>query len=93
MATKTISLREEAYERLRRAKRGPAESFSDVVMRAVWLDQPTTAGEFLRAARERGPMCAGKHREFRRELTGPLPRPSCGKVDVCVVRIPLIRNN
>jgi predicted CopG family antitoxin len=56
MATKTISLREEAYERLRRAKRGPAESFSDVVMRAVWLDQPTTAGEFLRAARERGPM-------------------------------------
>ncbi len=34
MATKTISLEIEAYEKLRRAKRFPRESFSEVVMRA-----------------------------------------------------------
>jgi hypothetical protein len=54
--TKTISLRDEAYERLRRAKRGPAESFSDVVMRAVWPEEPLSAGTFLRLVRERGPI-------------------------------------
>ncbi len=54
MSTKTISLREEAYERLRRAKRGLSESFSDVVMRAVWPEAPLTAGGFLAIVRERG---------------------------------------
>jgi hypothetical protein len=34
MATKTISLEIEAYEKLRRAKRFPRESFSEVVLRA-----------------------------------------------------------
>lgn len=48
MPTKTISLRLEAYERLRRARRRPDESFSDVVMRAEWRDTAITAGE-LRA--------------------------------------------
>lgn len=55
MPTKTISLTVEAYERLRRAKGHPGESFSDVVMRAKWDDAPLTAGEFLRRVRERGP--------------------------------------
>ncbi|MEM7144189.1 MAG: antitoxin VapB family protein [Verrucomicrobiota bacterium] len=36
MATKTISLELDAYERLRRAKRSPRESFSEVVRRAQW---------------------------------------------------------
>ena len=54
MGTKTISLRDEAYERLRRARKSPSESFSDVVMRAVWPDQPLNAGELLRLVRERG---------------------------------------
>jgi hypothetical protein len=35
MATKTISLEIEAYEKLRRAKRYPRESFSEVVLRAT----------------------------------------------------------
>lgn len=35
MATKTISLEIEAYEKLRRAKRFPRESFSEVVLRAT----------------------------------------------------------
>lgn len=40
MGTTTISLREEAYERLKAAKRED-ESFSDVVVRLT--DSPTTA--------------------------------------------------
>jgi hypothetical protein len=54
MGTKTISLRDEAYERLRAAKRSASESFSDVVMRAVWPDQPLSAGDYLRLVRDRG---------------------------------------
>jgi len=56
MGTKTISLRDEAYERLRRARRRPGESFSDVVMRAEWPDAPLTAGAYLDLVRERGPL-------------------------------------
>lgn len=55
MATKTISLRMEAYERLRRARLHAGESFSDVIMRAVWPEQPLSAGEYLDRVRERGP--------------------------------------
>lgn len=55
MSTKTISLRLEAYERLRNARSHPGESFSDVVMRARWAEEPVTAGELLGRVRERGP--------------------------------------
>ncbi len=44
IATKTISLREEAYEKLRRARKRPNESSSDVIMRARWDDQTVTGG-------------------------------------------------
>lgn len=57
MPSKTISLRLEAYERLRRAKRD-GESFSDVVMRASWDDVPMTGEELLSLIRERGPIYA-----------------------------------
>ena len=56
MGIRTISLREEAYERLRRARKTPTESFSDVVMRAIWPDEAVTAGVYLRLVRERGPI-------------------------------------
>jgi len=56
MASKTISLRVEAYERLRRARTHPGESFSQVVMRAHWDDHTVTGGELLSLVRERGAL-------------------------------------
>jgi len=53
MATKTISLEMDAYERLRRARRTPSESFSSVVRRAVFPGTPCTAGEILKNAQRR----------------------------------------
>jgi len=47
VAIKTISLELDAYEKLKRAKRSPRESFSNVVRRAKWDDAPLTAGEVL----------------------------------------------
>lgn len=47
MATKTISLSLPAYERLRRARLRPEESFSQVVLRASWSEQTVTARELL----------------------------------------------
>ena len=47
MAVKTISLEMDAYEKLRRAKRAPRESFSNVVRRARWDDLPPDARSVL----------------------------------------------
>ena len=54
MSTKTISVRIEAYERLRAARRYPDESFSEVVLRARWPEDTVTAGELRALARSRG---------------------------------------
>ena len=56
MATKTISLKVEAYERLKSAKAYPSESFSEVVMRASWPEHTLTAKELVMLCRERGPI-------------------------------------
>ena len=55
MSTKTISLKLEAYERLRRARRHPGESFSEVILRAVWPNRTLTGAELLELCRNRGP--------------------------------------
>jgi hypothetical protein len=47
MATKTISLELDAYERLRKAKRSDRESFSEVVRRARWDDAASTGPQIL----------------------------------------------
>lgn len=47
MATKTISLEIDAYDKLKRAKRNPSESFSEVVRRAVFPGVASTAGDLL----------------------------------------------
>jgi hypothetical protein len=50
MSTKTISLKLEAYERLRSARRYPSESFSEVVLRATWPEDTITARELRNMA-------------------------------------------
>jgi hypothetical protein len=47
MGTKTVSLKTEAYERLRAARRYPEESFSEVVMRATWPEDTVTSRDLL----------------------------------------------
>jgi len=47
MATKTISLELDAYEKLRRAKRSPGESFSNVVRRGHWENTLPNAGQVI----------------------------------------------
>lgn len=54
MGTKTISLKVEAYNRLRGARRYSDESFSAVVLRATWPEDTVTAGAFLRVLRAEG---------------------------------------
>ena len=56
MSVKTISLKLEAYERLRAAKRYPGESFSQVVLRATWPEDTITARELLARARTCGAL-------------------------------------
>lgn len=56
MATKTISLRLDAYERLRRARRSPDESFTQVVLRAQWPELSLTARELREIYRAEGPF-------------------------------------
>jgi len=56
MATKTISLSLEAYEKLRRARRYRGESFSEVVLRASWPEETTTGADLLARYRETGPF-------------------------------------
>lgn len=53
MGTKTVSLKDEAYNRLRSARRYPGESFSEVVLRATWPEDTVTAGRFLHHLRSR----------------------------------------
>jgi predicted CopG family antitoxin len=56
MATKTISLRIDAYERLRRARLRPEESFTEVVLRAEWPDRGVTARELRAIYETEGPI-------------------------------------
>lgn len=47
MSSKTISLSEDAYKILKRAKRSTRESFTEVVRRATWDEPAETMGEAL----------------------------------------------
>ena len=56
MSVKTISLKLEAYERLRAARRYPTESFSGVVLRAGWPENTVTVRQLLNLRRTRGTL-------------------------------------
>ncbi len=47
MGFKTISLSDDAYKILKKAKRSSRESFTEVVRRAVWDEPADTMGEAL----------------------------------------------
>jgi predicted CopG family antitoxin len=55
MAIRTISLKQEAYDRLKAARRYPAESFSEVVLRATWPEDTVSARDLLTLYGETGP--------------------------------------
>ena len=50
MAIKTVSLKSEAYEPLRSARRYPGESFSEVILRARWPEDTITGALWIAAA-------------------------------------------
>lgn len=50
MATKTLSVDEEAYRTLVRARKHARESFSKVIKRAKWEDGPPRCGDLLNRA-------------------------------------------
>jgi len=47
MAVKTVTLKLEAYEKLRAARSYPGESFSEVVLRARWAEDTITGAQLL----------------------------------------------
>ena len=60
MATKTITLELDAYEKLRLAKRA-GESFTEVVRRAVWVDAPLTGAGLREHFRKGGSGVSKKY--------------------------------
>lgn len=62
MPTKTISLESDAYELLKKEKRGDRESFSQVVRRLTTEKPALTAGELLEALKPFEGKGAGRKR-------------------------------
>lgn len=56
MATKTISIDLEAYERLRRARKSERESFSQVIRRAEWRANEPVCRDLLSAVESMEPL-------------------------------------
>lgn len=64
MATKTISLELDAYEKLKAAKVRERESFSSVVRRAVFRAEPHTGAAVLEHLRDLGHGCIPSEETF-----------------------------
>jgi hypothetical protein len=60
MASKTITLELDAYDKLRLAKRG-GESFTEVVRRAIWVDMPVTGAALRDYYRNGGSGISAKY--------------------------------
>ena len=74
MATKTITLELDAYEKLRQAKRG-GESFTEVVRRAMWVDAPATGEALIHYFRNGGSGTSDKYLDAVEEAAIHDPRP------------------
>ncbi|MBE2180668.1 MAG: antitoxin VapB family protein [Chthoniobacterales bacterium] len=74
MATKTITLEIDAYEKLRAAKhRG--ESFTEVVRRAVWEHTPATGSALREHFHRGGSGVSGKYLDALEEAAAHDPHP------------------
>jgi hypothetical protein len=74
MATKTITLELDAYEKLRSAKRG-GESFTEVVRRAVVEDAPVTGAALREYYRKGGSGISEKYLDSVEEAAKHDPIP------------------
>ncbi|QSG12120.1 RHH/copG family antitoxin [Halapricum desulfuricans] len=72
MSSKTISLKEETYERLRRAK-GEGESFSDVIDRLLGDDEHPLYGLVGLLAEDEADRLRERSRAFREEANASVP--------------------
>ena len=74
MATKTITLELDAYEKLRTAKKN-GESFSKVVRRATFADAPLTGADLLAFYRSGGSGVSEAYLQSIEEATRHDPPP------------------
>lgn len=76
MATKTISITVDAWNRLRQARRRPGESFSQVILRAAWQEPSVTAATLLEHIRRRPPLLSpGELDEMEAAMAADRPPP------------------
>ena len=68
LSSKTISLKQEAYERLRAARRYSSESFSEVVLRATWPEDTVSARGLLARLRKARPWFSESELQTLAEL-------------------------
>ena len=74
MATKTITLELDAYEKLRAAKRG-GESFTEVVRRAVVVEAPVTGATLRKYFKKGGSGISEKYLDAVEEAAKSDPIP------------------
>lgn len=75
MASKTISLSEAAYLRLRAQRQGEGDSFSRIVMRARWDDESVTAGSLLELWSKRPPFFTDEELDALEKAKHDQPEP------------------